>query len=79
MSTLNANPDASDMTTHAADGLYAPIPSVADVAVSTPTTLPEQGSSGHWSDGLRGAARDNPYVVVGAAALLGMLLVRLTR
>ena len=79
MSTLNANPDASDITTLIADSVHAPMPSGADVPASTSTSPPESAQAGHWSDSLRGAVRDNPYAAVGTAAVIGMLLVRLTR
>ena len=78
MTSFNVS-DPADGLSQNVDGLYAPMPSVVDAPISTATTTPEQANAGHWGDGLRGAVRDNPLAAVGAAAVIGMLLVRLTR
>ena len=78
MTSFNVS-DPSDGLSQKPDGAYAPMPSALDEPVSTLIATTEQESTGHWIDAVRGAARDNPYAAVATAAVIGMLLVRLSR
>ena len=75
MSTLNANPDASDTSSQAADGMYSAMSPEND----SPDAIRGAAQASAWGDGLRCSVRNHPLTAVAAAATLGILLARLTR
>lgn len=79
MSTLNANPDASDTSGSHADGLYAAMSPENDMSASSPNSTQGEVMVSHFGDGLRCSVRNHPLTAVATAAALGMLLARWSR
>ena len=78
MNPMNS-PDTTEGLGHQADGLYPPLSPSVDTPASTPAAMLQGEVSSPWADALRCTVRDHPLAAVGAAAALGMLLVRMAR
>lgn len=72
---------ASDGVNADLDGPYPPMASVANIGRSRPApylAMVEHDDPG-WAHSVRGTVRDHPLSAVATAAVLGMLIGRLTR